>query len=1391
MAEEFVKKAVDLDRRFFDFPTGRDLDLDQHIALSAALRNLKTWSDILSLPYAIVLGEAGSGKTTEFRETARKIAVGGEPAFFVPVEALAMDGLLVALGPDAQASLKSWIKGTGIATFFLDSLDEAKLQRLTLDRALRRFAADVGSALTRSRVLISCRASDWNVFADRDALEKTLANLVTPTVPATEDARQALNIFGLAPLTIEQVETFARSLGLTTVDAFMAAISEARAQVFVERPVDVEWMVQYWNKTGNLGSLTELLRSNIQEKLRDENRPPRGLHLSGDRISSGVTQLAGIGALSGRISFLVSGDAEDRINDSQTIVPGGTLRGWSPAEIAELLSLPIFDESTLGQVRLHHRAVQEYLAADWLRRLRAAGLPRRELEGLLFPSTPYLPDPILPAHLRGIAAWLATDDAVIRATLLKVAPDVLLGEGDPSAIPMDERRQILIAYAERFRGRRRLFETVERAALRRFAFDGLAPTINALAIDLELADEVRTTLLAIVAAGKIAACAETALSIALDSKQPLRVRAEAIPASVAAGAPDVKKRLFAITPATDLEQELVSAMVETLFPERMSVDEFVGLLEQAESKRRNLLTGLQYFMEHRLGEVCSQAQRLDLLARFLVLVETNDKLAWLPSTIASVLREALLEVADRSSLPKEVEDSLTYFEGMKRGHHFDPSLDMHAIEELLANRPLSRRTLFWSRVGQKETSGRRITRYHDAVEWWWLFELSPADFEWLADDALSGKDAATQVLAFDSILRAKYSNDDRALRDALIKQLTERSPVLAEHLRRVTSDRGNTSAESQRFSRMMRAIDLRHSKQLASSREALEKILPLIREGKHDGALVHFHSRGRNAGNRWASFDDEMIRKDYGGEIAAAAHEGFRRYWKTAEVPAPAEWKEGGRVPTAMILGLTGLTLDLSGGFDLLAGPPELRRTAVRLAAWELNGFPDWLPALAEREPDETRKIFEPLLKRDFDAPEATRTTEVLGKLLRAPQTLKQILAPFVASRLVGDPPKVIHALDLAFRVVETTKGQDVQPIVKRAAQECRNAATTHSVRAAWFVFWLNQDATSAIDALSAGLAVLDAKDADELVEEVLAQMWEAADATLGQITSRIHENAEAVARLLPIAFKHVPREADVWHEGVYHPARRDHAQTMRDRLVASLASLPPAESVERLGALANQREFAELRDYLVHKAYEQAANHPDCLPWSPEQVMSWSETFVREPKKSAQLYQATYDALDDIRIAQERGNHSLKDLFDPSDEPIEEKPVQVMLARELNAEARGRFIAVLEEELAQENYPDIRVHNPKVNGAIALEVKIAERWSYNALMSALTEQLVAQYLRDPLSRHGILVVASSGPAKRWMADRAPITSFVELVKRLRVEAERVCKESGMDALSVVGIDFH
>ena len=199
---------------------------------------------------------------------------------------------------------------------------------------------------------------------------------------------------------------------------------------------------------------------------------------------------------SGRISFMVPGERHDGSGTSASVDPGLVLQDWLPAEIAELLRLPLFDESTYGRVRIHERTAQEYLAADWLASLRRKGLPRKQLDGLLFRRTPHVATPVLAPHLRATTAWLALDDVPTQRRLIEIAPDVLLGDGDPSGIPVDERPRILTAYVEQFRGRRRVLDSLAEISLRRFGCASLAEAINRSVPDTNLPQEVRRALLA-------------------------------------------------------------------------------------------------------------------------------------------------------------------------------------------------------------------------------------------------------------------------------------------------------------------------------------------------------------------------------------------------------------------------------------------------------------------------------------------------------------------------------------------------------------------------------------------------------------------------------------------------------------------------------------------------------------------------------------------------------------------------------------------------------------------------------------------------------------------------------------------------------------------------------
>ncbi|MGC9986395.1 MAG: hypothetical protein ABSF35_22590 [Polyangia bacterium] len=386
--------------------------------------------------------------------------------------------------------------------------------------------------------------------------------------------------------------------------------------------------------------------------------------------------------------------------------PGLVLQDWLPAEIAELLRLPLFDESTYGRVRIHERTAQEYLAADWLASLRRKGLPRKQLDGLLFRRTPHVATPVLAPHLRATTAWLALDDVPTQRRLIEIAPDVLLGDGDPSGIPVDERPRILTAYVEQFRGRRRVLDSLAEISLRRFGCASLAEAINRSVPDTNLPQEVRRALLTIVAEGRIQACAATALQAATDRNLEAEVRADAVTAASATVEGAEREALLALVWEPNLDHSIGLAVLRALFPVSMTDEDVAALLINSARKPQNLYTGLQFFFEHKLDRLCTHERRLGLARRLLDLMqeparpdlnprdrlsgkgervqrlgacrscalkpissEANSGVRWLARSLLTILRSILGGVTDGDRLPPQVEAAIDYFEEQQKLHH--------------------------------------------------------------------------------------------------------------------------------------------------------------------------------------------------------------------------------------------------------------------------------------------------------------------------------------------------------------------------------------------------------------------------------------------------------------------------------------------------------------------------------------------------------------------------------------------------------------------------------------------------------------------------------------------------------------------------------------------------
>lgn len=145
MSPALPKQKIELNRRFVPFsdgPTG--LHVDAYLQLMQGLDRGLTWEELLVNRWIVVLGEAGTGKSTEFELRPLLVRRPGTQGFAMNITALAQDGPELAVRTEDTKLLEAWRNGNEQGVFFLDSLDEAELRQHSLQRALRKLAAYLG-----------------------------------------------------------------------------------------------------------------------------------------------------------------------------------------------------------------------------------------------------------------------------------------------------------------------------------------------------------------------------------------------------------------------------------------------------------------------------------------------------------------------------------------------------------------------------------------------------------------------------------------------------------------------------------------------------------------------------------------------------------------------------------------------------------------------------------------------------------------------------------------------------------------------------------------------------------------------------------------------------------------------------------------------------------------------------------------------------------------------------------------------------------------------------------------------------------------------------------------------------------------------------------------------
>ena len=223
---------VPLDRQFSPVPKSQEEAESNEILSIWGHVEPKTWDDLDQEIRCVILAEAGAGKTEELRHRASLLAGQGKPSFFIRIEDIETN-FYEAFEIGEETQFQTWLQSTEEAWFFLDSVDEARLDNpRTFEIALRRFAKGIKRGAHRAHIYLSSRPYAWRQRDDRWLLDEILF-LAVPQEGGQDEAGQqsgpqsALTIYTMRPLDKERIRRFCVARAVDDIDRLLLEVERA------------------------------------------------------------------------------------------------------------------------------------------------------------------------------------------------------------------------------------------------------------------------------------------------------------------------------------------------------------------------------------------------------------------------------------------------------------------------------------------------------------------------------------------------------------------------------------------------------------------------------------------------------------------------------------------------------------------------------------------------------------------------------------------------------------------------------------------------------------------------------------------------------------------------------------------------------------------------------------------------------------------------------------------------------------------------------------------------------------------------------------------------------------------------------------------------------------
>jgi hypothetical protein len=1198
----------------------------------------------------------------------------------------------------------------------------------------------------------------------------------------------------------------AKGKGASNLDAFIGEIDTSNLWRFARRPLDLDWLVQFWQVNKRLGLLEEMLKTSLRVRLQESDllrarRDPL-------EIERAMEALERIGAalVFGRAATLRIPDSQIEFNGTRAAFEiAEILPDWNGTNRIRLLGRAVFDPATFGHARLHNDnegVVRAYLAARWLLRLRRANLSRTGLLNLLFADVYDLQ--IVKPSLQETAAWLAIWDEDVAREIVQREPYLLLTLGDPASLPVNVRANVLIRVVEGIVANDEDLPVLEFDSVRRFARPDIAPVVRQLWPIYKHRQRARDLLLRLIWLGKFVDCAELAaeaVALGATSGHAQLIAGRALMAT----ADTTKKAEYAaqiVRDCASLPAMVVWDAVTTLFPLILSVDDLLMILSRVDVTDRGGGTGFDWQGPEIISRVNTPAELERLLLGLLNLIGPEP---YPPRPNLDNREEAFLvaigatafELLVRSSLDSAPAATIDAATRIGRHLRFGKSSVWDRVGNVggeLRKTSARRRLAFWHAAeqlhGHSYLQGGPVRHVFELEILGWSPGLTVEDVDWLLADAPNRARPHERKLAVNAAvyvweragqpaaLRKKIADvaaTDTAINEAYHELMQPRPRDRAESERRLHKVQARNARETAKRDRSWKDFIDR----LRADPDQLRHTAPATSE-RMDGRLYSlWRLLSSIQGNTPYGIDSvAAVEPILGQELASALRDGLIRHWREWE-PAPKSTRRPENLNTVHmvdVMGLAGVSLEAAGSpgwVDHLNS--GLARRATVYATLEINGFPTWMKDVSTRWPTEVRAVLHAEVATELGQLEAR--FGVLYDVGRADNRTAALMVSPLLDELDQRPE--LPAAVLAQLLDALERADDANERARLLAIAIQRFSSAHDTRIAGLylraAFTVDPDTATA--ALTDKLDHLDPGDQISLVQGVLPSifggLWPSRDRQLPELSFR------SLERLVRLAFDIIRLEDDRDRPSgqVYSPDARDEAQRARNAAFNQLTEIPGRATFNALLALAELPGFPVAAQVLRRLARGRASKDAEAAPWPPGEACAFEEKCEHLPQTPLDLQRLLLARLVDLQYSLLHDDFAqgstLRGLSG-------ERAVQNWMADYLRR-SQGRSYSIEREPHAvDEKEPDIRARAAN-DASVPIEIKVPETWTLKQLEAALNAQLCGQYLRAREGRHGILLLVHQKPRARGWSD--PTTgrglNFADVVERLRELAKSI---AGSDA---------